>query len=81
MRFNRSWSDITKFDYSWGDIYLHVQIFGEKKIQYAGHRFCTQLFSAGPEFTKFSNLNRIGDGNNKNPTRHVFKYKQTKWSC
>ena len=53
MRFNRSWSDITKFDYSWGDIYLHVQIFGEKKIQYAGHRFRTQLFSAGPEFTKF----------------------------
>jgi hypothetical protein len=22
----------------------------------------------------------FGDGNNKNPTRHVFKYKHTKWS-
>jgi uncharacterized membrane protein YciS (DUF1049 family) len=35
----------------------------------------------GPEFTKFWNLNGIGDGNDKNLTRHVFKYKHTKWSC
>jgi hypothetical protein len=29
---------------------------------------------------KILNLNGIGDGNNKNPTHHVFKYKHTKWS-
>jgi hypothetical protein len=43
--------------------------------------FCRTYWNcAGPEFTKFSNLNGINDGNNKNPTRHVFKYKHTKWS-
>jgi hypothetical protein len=34
----------------------------------------------GLEFTTFLNLNGIGDGNNKNLTHHVFKYKHTKWS-
>ena len=28
---------------------------------------------------KILKFNGIGDGNNKNPTRHVFKYKHTKW--
>jgi hypothetical protein len=35
----------------------------------------------GPEFTKFWNLNGIGDGNDKNLICHVFKYKHTKWLC
>jgi hypothetical protein len=44
--------------------------------------FCRTYWNcAGPEFTKFENLNGIGDaGNNKNLTRHVFKYKHMKWS-
>jgi hypothetical protein len=29
---------------------------------------------------KILKFKRIGDGNNKNPTRHVFKYKHMKWS-
>ena len=44
--------------------------------------FCRTYWNCtGPEFTKFWNLNGIGDGNDKNLTRHVFKYKHTKWLC
>ena len=44
--------------------------------------FCRTYWNCtGPEFTKFWNLNGIGDGNDKNLIRHVFKYKHTKWSC
>ena len=43
--------------------------------------FCRTYWNCtGPEFTKFWNLNGIGDGNDKNLIRHVFKYKHTKWS-
>ena len=44
--------------------------------------FCRTYWNCtGPEFTKFWNLNGIGDGNDKNLICHVFKYKHTKWLC
>jgi hypothetical protein len=67
-------------------IYPLQQSLWEKKNQYAGQVlhpiiFCrTYRNCAGLEFTTFLNLNGIGDGNNKNLTHHVFKYKHTKWS-
>ena len=73
--------------YIWHVNMWQVSDFLRKKIQYAGHRSCTQKFSAVPtkivqdrNLQNSKNLNGIGDGNNKNPTRHVFKYKHMKWS-
>ena len=47
-----------------------------KKIQYAEPTEIVQ----DRNLQNSKNLNGIGDGNNKNPTRHVFKYKHMKWS-
>jgi hypothetical protein len=64
----------------------HCDRLFEKKIQYthvgpAPNNFLQDLLKlCRTVIYKILKLNGIGDGNNKNLTRHVFKYKHTKWS-
>jgi hypothetical protein len=51
-----------------------------RSLPWLGTDISIKSYRINPDFLREKNLNGIGDGNNKNQTRHVFKYKHTKWS-
>jgi hypothetical protein len=65
----------SELDSASNDIYF----FGEKNSPNNFLQNLLKLYRTG--IYKIWNLNGIGDGNDKNLTLHVFKYKHTKWLC